>query len=650
MIRNGNAEEGVGWWVNSSSGTPVLSVINGKFQLATTLDAGYVYQTINVKPNTNYYLSASINGTSGSKVRAINYLGTGSVPLLEGTGTFNSGNNSTIVIALQIISGNNGGTALFDSIMLIEGTTAPSQYLSCQTERVVLETKLAEGDYVTYDNGKINGLLNWRHKTLLGKDYDCKYDTDFTGYKRIIVPVSPTPLAYIGQCTDYLGNMLYNVGNASFSNYGQFSVSNLYSGAFFSINDSDSGWSETLNPNNDEVKCFMNGWKSLGTANSRYVCWASVIDGSLPAIAITTTVSTAYTSGGTSLVVADATKLTAGDWIGVMRTTGYGFVQITSISGNTLTIPTLNANASVGAIVIKCDNGTTDFRLLNYCKSNTAPAYEGYQLHYKPVNPEVITDNNCSAEGDILSIDTGDNYVFVDSGRVINEIANPVSYATKYYINDINLGSNGMLSNKVDSIYSAYKNGILDTNWSWASASNWLEIPQSSFDINAKYSVDYKILATQAPQIGGVSCSYNYDIITGLSNALSGLNGKQQKDSTLEDILDKSLYEKIDYTASYRVMPWFMSTSTTLYACIEIPLLPKKSVPRITLSSLKILSGYSTGGGIDVTNKFSIDSIKLDANMLKIGFITTDATTITNIKTYGVQLASLLVIADCRVN
>jgi hypothetical protein len=85
-----------------------------------------------------------------------------------------------------------------------------------------------------------------------------------------------------------------------------------------------------------------------------------------------------------------------------------------------------NFTAVAGDVLVKCDNGTTDFTLLNWCKSNIAPNYQGYKLHYKLSQPEPITDSNVHYHGDDLSITTGDNYIVMDSGMVLGEVANPI--------------------------------------------------------------------------------------------------------------------------------------------------------------------------------------------------------------------------------
>jgi hypothetical protein len=126
MIRNGNCEEGVGSWLNSDPARTTFSVENGRFKISSTSTTRYVRQYVKVKPNTDYYISGNVSGVGGvlyvfdSNIATI---------LKTGVGTFNSGINSEIAILLH--SGSvDTNIAYFDSIMIIEGTTAPVAYRS----------------------------------------------------------------------------------------------------------------------------------------------------------------------------------------------------------------------------------------------------------------------------------------------------------------------------------------------------------------------------------------------------------------------------------------------------------------------------------------------------------------------------------------
>ena len=125
MVRNGNCEEGIGYWLNNNVAQNTLSIESGKFKLVTTnASGGYVRQYIKVKPNTNYYILANVSGASAG---VYVYEPTLSNVLRTGSGVFNTGVNVEIVILLYVTI---SGTAYFDSIILVEGTVAPSGYKS----------------------------------------------------------------------------------------------------------------------------------------------------------------------------------------------------------------------------------------------------------------------------------------------------------------------------------------------------------------------------------------------------------------------------------------------------------------------------------------------------------------------------------------
>jgi hypothetical protein len=301
--------------------------------------------------------------------------------------------------------------------MLIKGTTAPVSYKPCIVERVVLEGKFTSDDSIAYSNGQVTGSIWLKHRTLYGRDYDWFYDADFSAFKRIrlgaIVNIANT------NGTSYVvsNDGMIIKENTSCNGVNQFANNNT--GMYITASDSDTGWLESVNPNSDEVKAFMNGWKAVDyfTTTGRYCTWQSIIDNSFPSIAVQTTALA--TSTGTTATIASAV-FSAGDSVGVFNSAGAkkGAYNVASVSGNTLTF-TGSANVSSGDILVKNDSN-----IVSYCKKNVAPGYEGYQLHYKLQNPEPTTDINCHVHGDIPKFDVGDNYLYLDSGIVLDEVAN----------------------------------------------------------------------------------------------------------------------------------------------------------------------------------------------------------------------------------
>lgn len=125
MVRSGNAEEGTNFWIPYDDSV-LVSIIGGKIRVTVTTGNRGVGQIVNVKPNTDYYLSGNIyTGTSGGDIRIYTLDYTTAIKI--GLGTFNSGSNTQVIVYLRAPT---IGYVDFDSIMLIEGTTAPSAYKS----------------------------------------------------------------------------------------------------------------------------------------------------------------------------------------------------------------------------------------------------------------------------------------------------------------------------------------------------------------------------------------------------------------------------------------------------------------------------------------------------------------------------------------
>jgi hypothetical protein len=658
LIRNGNGEEGTAWWTPNTLVTTAFSVLNGVFSVTSPSSSGtWVKQILNVKPNTNYYLQGTT--TNGGSVRVFS---SDVVTLISESGTFNSDSNSKIAILMHIVSPST--TCTFRNIMLVEGTTAPSAYKPCRIERTVLETKLTSDDSITYSNGKVTGQIWWKHKTLFGKDYDWQFDADATSWKSIKLAKSSLP-NFIDNgdissviFTKYDSKILTieNIGTSTKTD--SLNILKSYTNIYPQVSDTDTGWTENINPNNDEVKCFMNGWKALFSTNGRYVTWISIVDGSLPSGGPSTKLSSTYTSGSTSLVVENSSIFSVGDGLALVCDDGTVWGRtITAISSNTLTISAITHSASIGTVVVKEDDGIASTPLLNYCKNNVAPGYPGYQLHYKLQNPEPTTDLNCNVKGDIPKFDVGDNYLYLDSGIILEEVANPVlgGGSNNYYLNDTTF--NSPLKYKVESISNAYRNLIFDSKYNRSGydtgrgyGREFLAWTVANFDINSTYTVDYKILATQAPQIGVISCSYGQDIVGTIENIQEEVNNRQQHDSILDSIVDLSLYETIDFTNPYSFRPniSYYHTGGNLYVSILLHFgVIKKVMPIVSISSFSIWKGQGTADSIDVTNKFNLNAVVPSKSSVFIRWYTSDGSTITDIKNYGCNIG-LKLISDCR--
>lgn len=642
LVRNGNCEEGVGHW--SALGTPsALAVSNGKFVFTAGQWNGY-RQLIKVKPNTDYYIKANVYGTGGEVI--VTDI-TNTIGFSLWSHAFNTGTYSEVMVHMRNTL-NENNTITVDSIMLVEGTEPPEEYKSCDLQRFVVEGQFAQGDKVRVENKKVSGLLNWKHRALYGKDFDWTLTQDAAGSKEIQITNFYSGFVYGSNGfthVKYDGKIL-TWGNAINPDNSSITSGHLYLG----VTDTDSGWTESAHPNNDEIKAFMNGWKTILLRGGRYVLWKNIIDNSLPPIVKYTTVTA--NSSGTTITVSDASIFKIGDSIGVTATftSAVYYAIITNISGNVLTIDTSYA-VSTGYYVIKCDNGTTDLALLTWCKNNIAPGYEGYKLHYKLANPEPITDVNVHVEGEIWDLGKGDNYVMVDSGIVLGEVATPYVDSSFAYFNVLSTGH--VLKHPNEVIYRVYKNDILlditPGDITGAFGKQRFSIPIANYDTNAAYTVDYQILKTlHAQTFGSLSLSYPQSIISTLEGHSKALEQKQSKDSALDSLIDLSVYEELTIgSGTASLFTTWSHSNGFIYVETVIPFkAKKKAVPTLTISKIEIATGNGSSSFSAITNSFIIYSY-VDKDKAIIRARSADATIISNIKSYGAVIAGN-VIADCR--
>lgn len=656
LVRNGNGEEGIGWWTPVSTNQTFTATASG-FRLTSTSGAQWLNQTISVKSNTNYYISSNItNGTTTGLVAIRDSLNT--TTLIATNGMFNSGNNRSVIV--QIVA-SSVGYADFSQLELIEGTTAPTEYKPCRIERCVIEGKFTSDDSFTYENSEVSGLLNWKHKNLYGKDYDWQFEFDQVGFKVIGIPNgcrdaisnSDIGIKYDGKILknatlegDWLKGDLCQAWNGGNAQDGTI---------FISVLDSDTGWAETIQPNADEVKAFMNGWTALATINSRYVMFRSIVDGKPPQVAIYSTVTTSANSGQKVVTVADASKFAVGDLVYAFNEV-YGTSlgdTIAAISGSNITLSNnIPLTTPVGYFLVKADNGTTNTSLLTYCKNNIAPNYKGYQLHYKLANPEPITDANTHIVGDIPKFDNGDNYLDLNYGYVIGEIANPVVNGTTSV--NINCGyqipnSPSFLQNKIEDFISVYKNQIYDTNWRIdytnpnAYGRGVLYTLSDKFDTNATYTVDYKILSTLHTSPTSIAVAYQQDVLSAVSDLAEITEHKQNHDSALDNIVDLSVHEKVTFgaVASNHIVP--VRIAGCVYLSIELPFkVEKKVLPSITVSNLSLYRGYDN---VSVLKTFSLYQIGVGKDKCILKFSSVDPIDVT--QWYYGYYGSVMITADC---
>ncbi|BCZ49433.1 hypothetical protein psyc5s11_55000 [Clostridium gelidum] len=644
IVINGNTEKGIGYWIPDIS-TTSLSVDSGKFKLVTATNNCFVSQLVDVKPNTDYYLSGNISGNANIWVTDL----TKNIIVKTGVGTFNTGANSKMCILIRNAT---LGTGIADSIMLVEGTVALTEYKTCRLERTVIEGNFADGDSFTYENGEVTGLKNTRHTPpLFGKDYDWQYYDDYAGFKRIYLAANslkPIPnVDRTGCLTKYNGDIVSNIYANSFTAKDQFSISSSGGNVYISVADIDTGFIESIAPNADEAKAFMNGWKSSYVYNSRCIIYVSVVDGLYPSCIVSANITSTFTTATSTITVDDASKFKVSDLVYLKSG---GLYSIQSMSGNNITVNgSITSSWSSSPVLIKTDNSDSgSYYLLPFCKNNVAPGYEGYRLHYKLANPEPLTDINTRIVGDIPTFDVGDNYVFLDSGVVLGEVANPQTDTAAYYVNNTTIMSS-LLKSKVETLNAIYKNAIYDSIWGKYTTSAYgnerYGATNANFDPTAVYTVDYKILATQAPQIGTIGCSYSQDIVSAINGLQEAVDSRQKADSSLDTLIGLSKYEEINIT-DYTPLNWFGETSY-VYAMLKVSMVPKDYIPHITLNNLQFECNIG-GVYVNVTNKMNLVKVIVSTKDIHIRWSTTDATVMAAIKANGISIHILQITAKCE--
>jgi hypothetical protein len=645
LVRNGNCEEGISYWVNSDPVNLTLTNENGRFKAVSNSAGVVISQRMQVKANTNYYIIRNLTGTI--TLRVVDYPVTNA--LISTSGTFNSGSNTLIEVQLLGIT----GTAYFDSIMLVEGTVAPTAYLSCDLQKYVLEGQFTQKDTLVVENDKVSGLLYSKHNVLFGKNYDWQFNNDYSGFKRLIIPANVKLKGINGYPTvvKYNGDIVKPVTTWNVADLYQFSSDGSF---YLTVSDSETGWGETVNPNNAEVQLFKNGWRAVSSNGTRYTSWVSIVDGTAPTGSINTKTTGSNALNQAVVNVVSSAGLSVGDNVAIGQSNGtyawYAIATINSPTQITLTgnlISTVNANS----IVIKADIPAVSTPLLAWCKNNVAPNYEGTRIHYDLAVPEPITDVNVHVNGEIWDLVKGDNYINIDSGIVLEEVANPVFDTLTYWQVNLNqpyaVGS--LLTNKAEDIFHLYKNNMdYSYNCSFVSdteayGKERLGIVASTYDPNATYTVDYQILKTlHAQSFGSLAMSYTQSIVATLEDHSKGLEQKQNHSTLLDNMVNLSTYEVIKTPSVVR--PWF-TNGTSLYISFVIPFSVKKdTVPSIAISNLFINKGV---GFTVITDKFMFDAMVVTKNEVVYTVVCLDASTNTDIKTYGAY-GSVTITANCK--
>ncbi|MDF2984874.1 MAG: hypothetical protein K0R50_384 [Eubacterium sp.] len=664
LVINGNCEDGMLYWTSNIPNT-YIGVVNGKFRIDNGASPGNMIQMVPVKKNTNYYISANLT-TISSEVTVSIYASNLFTPIrLNTPGTFNTGDNESIGVVLQLRT---AGAADVDSIMLIEGTTAPTAYKSCDLQRFVVEGRFEREDKIHIENKEVSGTRLSKYRVLYGKDYDWQFISAPSGYKTFTIPTGALPDIFTttsekrNVLAKHNGDIVPRLDTIGASDNG-WALNATY--LYLNMPNTESGFIDSISPTGDEVKAIMNGWKTLNTDQSRYTLFVAMGRSASSDLSLTqyppnsaTTVSVAYTNGQTTLTVADGSIFKTGDYIAIV---GFAMAfQITGVSGNVLTVPSTTSSAPINAVVARCDNGTTDLRNLNYCKANIAPGYTGHKFTYyiNYVKPEPISDVNTHIHGEIWDLVKGDNHIRIEPGIVLGEVANPIFRIDGYFI-----GYNHNGAAYPDLLPSAFKypatmefiqirqNGIVDPKWgvtAYTAIGNFGYASTGSANINpgATYTADYKILKTMHVQsFGSLSLSYRQSIINSLNGLSRAVEEKQPRDSFFDQMLDASIYEvaAFGWVNAY----WVHNGPYGLVISFVVPCNTKRvSVYAVTVLNMTFLCG-STSSVYDCTNAMKFEAPNASKTHVILHYSVTDSTVIANIKNYGLQVAGRILL-DCR--
>jgi hypothetical protein len=290
----------------------------------------------------------------------------------------------------------------------------------------------------------------------------------------------------------------------------------------------------------------------------------------------------------------------------------------------------------------KYDGSAPVVQSIDYVKVNIAPRYKGYRLHYIPENPEPITN----LQEELWSIVPGDNYIDIECGMVLGEVATISPDDTYAYIN----GTQATLKNQVEVINSIYKNGVYDS-WQFVSSYNpvrgngYSRVVLANYDVNAVYTADYQILNTlHAQAFSLLEFSYAQDIVTGIGTIAMALEGKQQHDNALDILADLSRYEETVVTFSGRACHY---SGNVYQANAMIKLEPKNSVPIFTIIPLEVFYYYNGVATIPQSDyKVFISKKARNCFLLSWEYTGSDQAVVTGIESWGLYF-NFKVIADC---
>ncbi|WJH30948.1 hypothetical protein N6H13_10405 [Paenibacillus sp. CC-CFT742] len=134
--------------------------------------------------------------------------------------------------------------------------------LALQTDLYADPLTGANADEVFEKGGQYFKLAKWKRFELNGT-ISYVFLNNYTGFKRVTIPVGQLPLPYIpgnvqtAWSYKYDGSVLNAADTAKVPN--ALDYSETY-GWLFSVSSADSGWGDAYNPTADEIKAYFMGW------------------------------------------------------------------------------------------------------------------------------------------------------------------------------------------------------------------------------------------------------------------------------------------------------------------------------------------------------------------------------------------------------
>ena len=254
---------------------------------------------VDVKPNTVYTISAEMTASTVSPdkgyfdIYAIDR--SGNSTWLAELASFNQSRKFTTpatCVSLRIaITSTTAGTFTFKNWQLELGDKATPFEPAKPQQLIIPETLVEVGGYrdevmVSNDGATLvkrvqrdvivaDGSLTWYYHTKSNSTYALINSKAFN-------PVNWE--VRTGRGIKYNGVQLLNMAKGlSWGDIARVDVFELSpSSIYFTINRSEVGWTESIEPNGNAMKAAMNGWKATNNNGSKYTSWVSILDGNPP--------------------------------------------------------------------------------------------------------------------------------------------------------------------------------------------------------------------------------------------------------------------------------------------------------------------------------------------------------------------------------